>query len=174
MSYITLVSDRSKTYRILVLPNRKQQTRHGGDTLNPPRLRDQAPCMNVRFGSEADASPRVKLLTAAGKVCISPPFVVSPSNHERRTVSNQHLAVHSLRPAQTERRVEACGEPVEPGSGRTALFHSFPSRLLKKSENHPNPSFRRKPESSILMISMCLIIWTPAFAGVTKLFSAPC
>jgi hypothetical protein len=29
--------------------------------------------------------------------------------------------------------------------------------LLKKSENHPNPSFRRKPESSLLLISFTLI-----------------
>ena len=39
------------------------------------------------------------------------------------------------------------------------------------SEKHPNPSFRRKPESRILMILLILIFWTPAFAGVTKRFS---
>ena len=48
------------------------------------------------------------------------------------------------------------------------------NRLLKKSENHPNPSFRRKPESRILLILLFLISWTPAFAGVTKSFSATC
>ena len=35
-----------------------------------------------------------------------------------------------LRQAQTERRVEACGEPVEPGSGRTALIKSFPNDVI--------------------------------------------
>jgi hypothetical protein len=55
--------------------------------------------------------------------------------------------------------------------------------MLKKSEKHPNPSFRRKPESRILLILLILISWTPApglqhagagFAGVTKSFSATC
>jgi hypothetical protein len=32
-----------------------------------------------------------------------------------------------------------------------------------------DPSFRRKPESSVLMI---LFSWTPAFAGVTNLFAS--
>src|SRR3989344_9406450 len=52
------------------------------------------------------------------------------------------------------------------------LFMGHHTRsLLKKSEKHPNPSFRRKPESSILMILLILIFWTPAFAGVTQRFS---
>jgi general secretion pathway protein H len=42
--------------------------------------------------------------------------------------------------------------------------------LLKKSEKHLNPSFRRKPESSLLLSLFFLISWTPAFAGVTKRF----
>jgi len=46
--------------------------------------------------------------------------------------------------------------------------------LLKKSPKHPESSFRRKPESSILMILLFLIIWIPAFAGMTKPFSATC
>jgi hypothetical protein len=69
---------------------------------------------------------------------------------------------------------------------------------LKKTEKHPNPSFRRKPDkiagsdfgqpkagpkggiqgcipqSSILLILLVLIFWTPAFAGVTKHFSTNC
>jgi len=46
--------------------------------------------------------------------------------------------------------------------------------IAEKVQKHPNPSFRRKPESSLLLISLVLIFWTPAFAGVTKRFSTNC
>jgi len=77
----------------------------------------------------------------------------------------------------------------QPGSGLGDIadivecLKSLPDSLLKKSEIHPNPSFRRKPESSLLLISLVLIFWTPApglqhagagSAGVTKRFSTYC
>jgi len=38
-----------------------------------------------------------------------------------------------------------------------------PISLLKKSEKHPNPSFRRKPESSLLLIFVGSNILDPGF-----------
>lgn len=54
------------------------------------------------------------------------------------------------------------------------------NNLLNKPKKHLSPSFRRKPESSVLLLSIFIIFWTPAPAynmpgqaptGVTMHFS---
>jgi hypothetical protein len=58
--------------------------------------------------------------------------------------------------------------PVVEFAGETRVYLQ---EFVEKVWKNLIPSFRRKPESRILLISLILISWTPAFAGVTECFS---
>jgi hypothetical protein len=60
------------------------------------------------------------------------------------------------------------------GKAAAAKSGLTPNWVLKKSTGDVKTSFRRKPESRLLLIHLESHFWTPAFAGVTNHFSTPC
>src|SRR3989344_4105348 len=130
--------------------------RHPGDSIRPPRPRgDQSnsqplPCTGISLRGHGG-----RLFMMAGDVFHLLGHPQGVTKKDRSSAGNGKDVIHALIFKEFDNVI---------GDAHETDYSSFNS-LLKKSEKHPNPSFRRTPESSILLISFILISWTPAFAG---------